>query len=419
MSLAIDPVTDYQRSVGRDIATHRALNVAFPQHTSYMRKVLDLVNQHRKEMERNTQFKGESYGDIFNQLNNLALMTGYGKLIPTIPFVGGTSLGVGNPSDIQSQAQLTAEGLAQVAATGDLFRPETIAWVQDRYNQALEERGYLKFKFFNADKSYLVIPFFENPQIQETRQAKYAVNEIMNRNEPYRLFTGAQPRQIRLSFKMTLPHIMIFSMITRIREAERIEAYDDFWKTPQRNIHTHDTLNAKFAERGLSTTKVGALHAKSLDTGNEADVFYLRFIEGVAQLQDYAEGELPQPTEPYNSSQKVLKGKIDAESYGMLEYVQHMVDTIRSSVIAASNDGYGSLPGPPLAYLKFGTLFDEDQFTVESYDLKFDGKDGYDNVTLLPRVIEVSLNLKSFGPNSTTGRGTALGWDSAFVRLNS
>ena len=192
-------------------------------------------------------------------------------------------------------------------------------------------------------------------------------------------------------------------MVHRVRKAEEMAQYDAFWGgvkgayDPDMNFPVRDrTPVYKYEEE-----------------------FLKRWKEAVASLDEFSEGRVLLPNEPYKASQGVLRGDIEPKAQDLLEYVQHMVDTIRSSVIAASNAEQGSLPGPPLAYLKFGTLFDEDQFTVESYDLKFDGKNGYDNVTLLPRVIDVSLNLKSFGSNNPRGRGTALGWDSAFVRLNS
>ena len=407
MSLAIDPVTDYQRSVGGDIAAHRAEDGGGPLLTSYMRRVADLVKQHKQNAKGNTKYKEDGDEGIFNQLNNLSQMAGIGSIIPSIPFIGGTSLGFGSPSDILSQAKRTAEGLFRNVVFGALFRPETIAWAEDRYNQALEERGYLKFKFFNANESNFVIPFFENPQIQETRQAKYAVNEIMNRNEPYRLFTGAQPRQVRISFKMTLPHIMTFSMVHRIREAEKMAQYDSFWGGMGGYYNEKDEYTG--GEQNISDT--------NNVLGYTSD-FSRLWRDAVASLDEFSEGQVTQPNKPYNSSQKVLKGEIDPKAYDLLIYVQHMIDTVRSSVVAAANVGNGSTPGPPLAYLKFGTLFDEDQFTVESYDLKFDGKSGYDNVTLLPRVIDITLNLKSFGSNLPDNRGFAGGWDTNFVRLD-
>ena len=415
MSLALDPLTDYQRSVGADIASHRAEDGGGPVLTNYLQSVISFIKQHKQDSKRNAKYKEDGDESLFNQLNNLSQMAGIGAIIPSIPFFGGTSLGFGSPSDIFGQAKRTAENLFRTAVFGALFRPETVAFVQDRYNQALEERGYLKFKFLNANESNFVIPFFENPQIQETRQAKYAVNEVMNRNEPYRLFTGAQPRQVRLSFRMTLPHIMTFSMVNMVRSAEKRSVYDSFWDT---------LLGDVVIGTGVIFQPGGMLEdypEKRLtyaDNRTYSQEFESRWIEALSSLDSYSEGEVPQPNPPYSKSQQVLKGKIDSKSRGQLLYVQHMIDTIRSSVIAAADFNNFSRPGPPLAYLKFGTLFNEDQFTVESYDIKFDGKSGYDNVTLLPRVIDIALNLKSFGENNPAGyRGRAIGWDTNFIRL--
>jgi len=264
-----------------------------------------------------------------------------------------------------------------------------------------------------------VIPFFENPKIQETRQARYAVNEIMNRNEPYRLFTGAQPRQVRLSFRMTLPHIMTFSMVNMVRSAEKRSVYDSFWDTLLGDVvMVSEGFPARLFQPGGMLEDYPEKRLTYADNRTYSQEFESRWIEALSSLDSYSEGEVPQPNPPYSKSQQVLKGKIDSKSRGQLLYVQHMIDTIRSSVIAAADFNNFSRPGPPLAYLKFGTLFNEDQFTVESYDIKFDGKSGYDNVTLLPRVIDIALNLKSFGENNPAGyRGRAIGWDTNFIRL--
>jgi len=425
MSLALDPLTDYQRSVGADIASHRAEDGGGPVLTNYLQSVISFIKQHKQDSKRNAKYKEDGDESLFNQLNNLSQMAGIGAIIPSIPFFGGTSLGFGSPSDISGQAKRTAENLFRTAVFGALFRPETVAFVQDRYNQALEERGYLKFKFLNANESNFVIPFFENPQIQETRQAKYAVNEVMNRNEPYRLFTGAQPRQVRLSFRMTLPHIMTFSMVNQVREAEKMMVYDSFWAN-NRNIqeaNAWSTIASSPIVGHLGSAPPETFFQVSKAFHEEADFRYdvefdSKWDDAVSAIGEFSEGQVPQPNQPYNNSQKILKGEVDGKVHSFLMYVQHMIDTIRSSVVAAANVGNGSTPGPPLAYLKFGTLFNEDQFTVESYDLKFDGKSGYDNVTLLPRVIDITLNLKSFGSNLPGSRGFAGGWDTNFVRLN-
>jgi len=214
---------------------------------------------------------------------------------------------------------------------------------------------------------------------------------------------------------MTLPHIMTFSMVNMVRSAEKRSVYDSFWDT---------LLGDVVIGTGVIFQPGGMLEdypEKRLtyaDNRTYSQEFESRWIEALSSLDSYSEGEVPQPNPSYSKSQQVLKGKIDSKSRGQLLYVQHMIDTIRSSVIAAADFNNFSRPGPPLAYLKFGTLFNEDQFTVESYDIKFDGKSGYDNVTLLPRVIDIALNLKSFGENNPAGyRGRAIGWDTNFIRL--
>ena len=407
MSLALDPVTEYQRAVGASIQAHRDADGGGPLLTTYLQNVIDFVGQHKETSKENAKYKEEGDERIFAQLNNLSQMAGLGTIIPSIPFIGGTTLGYGTPSNMWAQAKRTAEGLFTTEIFGSLFRPETVAWVEDRYNQVLEERGYLKFHFNDnaTPHTEFTLPFFENPDIQESRQAKYAVNDIMSRNEPYRLFTGAQPRQVRLSFKLTLPHIFTFAIATRVREAERIVK---MWSRTGGWSKSNKIIAQEFLK-----DEMGKKKEVDLDQGNFEDAEHSEFLkrerdDAIKKVNEFAEWLPKQENAPYSEGQLYMQGKMSQSYTNMITYVHHLIECIRSSVIGASNPG-PKRPGPPVVSLKFGTLFTGETFTVDSYDIRFDGKAGYSNLSLIPRVIQVSLVLKSYGK--------AYGWDERFVRI--
>ena len=345
--------------------------------TQAQRDRANKIEKHRSQPLPSSKSSQSTFGLLANT---------FGGMIPRLGTPFGTSLGAG--LDILDQAERQAKGLASNWLLGGIFRTEEIQFALDRFNQVLEERGYLKFEFNSVnnigDKTSFIIPFYENPTISESRRANYASNDVMNRNEPWRLFVGARPREIKLSFSMTLPHILQFSMVKKMSEYGR-------------------QFNTDLVNNHLS--------------------FITSLIDQASILGEFNTPSAIVPPEgltefPYSEGQKRILDTADHNETDFLHYVYHMIDTIRSSVIAAV-DKTGS-QGPPTIQLKFGTLYNLDRFIATSYDLKFDGKSGYDNKTLLPRIIEVTLSLESYNQNidSVTGnRISPQGWDSHFIQI--
>tara|TARA_R110000744_G_scaffold125974_1_gene232230 strand:+ start:906 stop:1823 length:918 start_codon:yes stop_codon:yes gene_type:complete len=284
--------------------------------------------------------------------------------LPRIPTVGGMSLGIG--PDMFDQAKRQLKGLATNWLIGGLFRKEHYSRVTDRINQYMEEHGYIKFVFGDDD---FLLPFFENPSITESRNANYASTPVMNRNEPWRLWTGASPEKVDISFNMTLPHIMQFAIKTAF----------------QTNI-----VGAGYEEQHSDKTWDAWIAATS-------DYDVPQFEEWVESREYVVSGGTKEPP-----SQRT-----NGDDYELTLYVSHMIDLIRASVIGSVEKDY--VAGPPVVNLKFGTLYNDSPFMVTSYTFKFEGKEGYHNETLLPRRIKVRMSLESLhqAPESALP-----GWDS-------
>ena len=82
-------------------------------------------------------------------------------------------------------------------------------WNETRMNTALEDRSYLDFYFPTSTGRRRVV-MWENPEITEARQPRYASQPVLQRNEPVRMFTGADARKVTVRFTYTLPHIAEF-----------------------------------------------------------------------------------------------------------------------------------------------------------------------------------------------------------------
>ena len=327
--------------------------------SAWHKNVYNQIKQHRAEPlpESKKGMYGRSTFGFLTQTFNL----------PRIPTVGGMSLGLG--PDMFDQAKRQLKGMATNWLIGGLFRKEEFSYVTGRVNQYLEENGYLRF-IFGDDEFQL--PFFENPKISSSRTSNYAEVPVMNRNEPWRIWTGASPEQVDISFDITLPHILQFA----IKHA----AVPYMYNFPSEEYED--------AYRGKT------LDAWAIQTFDYEKEEFKKYIDSREYTTPSVLHEAP--------SQRA-----HTDDYEMTKYVSYMVDLIRASVIGSSLKDY--VAGPPIVKLQFGALYKEAPFIVKSYNFKFEGTEGYHNETMLPRRIKVRMSLESIHQNSDE---VLPGWDS-------
>ena len=317
------------------------------------------------------------------------------------------------------------------------------------YNHMLEHKGYLSFhypedayrKLLTPIQSHKVgdldtfrLPFFENPKISESRVANYASHSIVNRNEPYRLWTSAKPLTLNLTFSITLPHLVEFAM-DQLRE----------------------TMIKIMREDGFKVKLIEILREKVAETAN--------LPEGtdVSGFNDEIADAIDWTVDRYGMTAKILEGmtfegtELSDTRRMLVLYVMYLVNLVRSSVIGSTNinntaayrdesqsnsnaqteqdnaaqraadyetannvsinpdnppelsfsiydtpnevleftDTPEYLP-PPVVFLTYGALYNNDPFIITKYSMDFDGKEGYDELSLIPRHIKIKLTLESF-----------------------
>ena len=271
-----------------------------------------------------------------------------------------------------------------------------------RHNHKLELMGKLDFSFpnsaFRGEKdptaegasdeifvdgetfNVFPIPFFENPKISESRAATYAENSIINRNEPYKIWMGAKSKQVSLDFNISMTHLLTF-------------ATTQFNDIILKSVHSEAMRDIIMA------------NLKKQNSERALDDFEDNF-EGFLNDSSYnAAGE-----SFYNVTNSILNN-IDNESglgnnenrrAQIIVYTVYLLDMIRSSVIGSTkwnpeSPAYGKrLAHPPITFLTFGALYYQEPFIVKSYDITFDGKNGYEALSLLPRTINIKLKLESY-----------------------
>jgi len=323
-------------------------------------------------------------------------------------------------------------------------------------NQALEKRAGLLFNYGGTKDSLGMplkrwLPFYENPQIVETRKANYASTDIFLRNEPVRLFTGADARKFRVEIHYTLIHMAsmvptseILKMFSDDRqldtdELEAVEAY-------VRDVIKRDTGSRRPLGEGTAEQLALAVQAinGTPNVPSQADNPYtnnfpneINNMDGLNTIangqRSLADSMLMEVASRHTDGTDGPFGKLpnnissqwnDALIYtmgtqsgynklaGLLQYV---MNHIRASVVGSGQLG---VKGPPIVQLKYGAMYDFVPCIVKDYRFQPVEDAGFDAKSLFSQRLKVSLTLEemrsvhgnSFGDPSVTGN--LPGWES-------
>ena len=276
-----------------------------------------------------------------------------------------------------------------------------------RINTVLEERSYLDFYFPNSNIGRRRVVFFENPKITEERAPRYASKYVVGRNEPVRLWTGAEARKVKLNFTYTLPHVEFFFRMmgnlpagfanqdqtgnSPISSEESVASQQmdwraftankmaDFFGTDLKANTAGGTLSlinrSKFGPRMYEDTQAGATEVDGFEIVKQNDnMFVKRLINAWA-----TDGEA------LNNGDMIA-------TY----YTQFVIDTLRASVVGDTTDGGNAPVGPPIVRFRHGTVFNEAPFIVKSMNVDYGTESGMEVRTLMPRQVKFTLALEEF-----------------------
>tara|TARA_R110000824_G_scaffold50555_1_gene141104 strand:- start:18 stop:1259 length:1242 start_codon:yes stop_codon:yes gene_type:complete len=346
-------------------------------------------------------------------------------------------------------------------------------------NHALEERSYLEFYFNDRNADWASnegnvrrIPFFENPEIQETRSPIYAKTQIVARNEPVRLYVGTDARKVSLKFNMTFPHILEFYKISNFGpgwQSDLKTSYINMVKEQaQLSLGSRYTSIAS-TSKNTSPAQSGGLAGMLGDLGRQFDESSAG--QAINDFLGGSEEDSSPPGAPEDggnlsvtwSPNDGVGPQMDMESlqwggsdpkgsgydgttfqgsmgdgmlnpvatslaaaYGMAitnpglmvgAFMQYVIDTIKASVLGVTRPGDSSKSaGPPIVRFRHGTNFLEEPFIVTNYSIDYDNSAGVDPRTLLPRRMFIRLSLEEF--RQKEGAGDAAGVPDASDILN-
>lgn len=322
-------------------------------------------------------------------------------------------------------------------------------------NQAIEKRAGLLFNYAGTHDSGNApmkrwLPFYENPQIVESRKSNYASTDIFLRNEPVRLFTGADARQFRIDIHYTLIHmasmiptqhiLKMFSDDQRLDtdQLQAIEAY--VREVIARDTNSGDVTGGNAAQLARAVQAVNGTPNVPTNPANPYTNQYPDQTLNIDALNTIADGQKgvaagllnaasqrhadgtdgpfgPLPNNVQSQWNDALVYTMGTQSgYAKLASLfQYVVNHIRASVIGSGEVG---VKGPPIVQLKYGAMYDFVPCIVKDYRLQPVEDAGYDTKSLFSQRLKVSLTLEEmrnvhgnqWGDPSVTG--SLPGWES-------
>ena len=256
-----------------------------------------------------------------------------------------------------------------------------------RINTVLEQRSYLDFYFPNPEVGVRRVAMFQNPQISEDRSARYASQPVLSRNEPVRLWVGSEPRQVRLTFDYTLPHVEYF---WRLLGNHYPGNFDKSQLTKLKEF-TRDKVNLFFGTMKLGFEGSGVSFE---NYGNQGPQLYENMPWGIEKKNKFGEAKSLGLLQTLLTNYSVEGEHLENPVVGAALYTQHVIDTIRASVVGdETNLGQ---QGPPIVRFRHGTIFNEAPFIVKNFSIAYPKDKGYEMRTLLPRIVTFTLSLEEF-----------------------
>lgn len=281
----------------------------------------------------------------------------------------------------------------------------------------LEDRAFLLFNFYTPGGSstmgglkytQLKMDFMENVQIQEQQTSRLSTYQPIGRNGNTYLHMGAESRKFSLSFNITLPNIMQYTTLPTPSARDNYEKKKAM-REAYKNGGEQDPREAKASDM--------------VDYINLVDQMFQGYLTEQEQRVNLIKALGENAFSLINPALQV--GDVRTRA---IAQVLTWMNLIRSSTL---NHSERPQFGPPLVRLTHGIMYQNVPCITTGYSINIDGKSGYDNRTLLPRVIQVKMDLaevrvsagKNFDPTGDTAQefDADVGWEvmqQGFVSYN-
>jgi len=278
-------------------------------------------------------------------------------------------------------------------------------------NRYLHYKSRLHFHYDrgNGRRTIVRLPFFENILVEETKSARWKKFQVVSRSSDLYAYLGADSRKLSLTFSMTLPHIQ--DLIDNIGTASYVDddvspkdPKGEFQKpTPPKTIDNATVFQDAIELASVSTDE------NNVSTFNTDNAFSLNNIKGIPFVIPTAD-----------TIQNVVE-TVSFNSNKLIDTVVFWINTIRSCV---SNNAKDTSLGPPIIRLTHGVMFNDVPCIATSVSITSDPLAGFDNKTLLPRKIDVTMSLEEFrmgdlgdySPGTYMERDNLAGWEAVLSK---
>jgi len=281
-------------------------------------------------------------------------------------------------------------------------------------NQAIEKRGGLRFNYAALPGEIgrkVWVPFFENPQISESRKANYASNKIFLRNEPVRLYTGSEARKFKIDIHYSLIHMAYMVGGQDLSEIFQLNPDEEQSDIKAIANYLGDTLITDTGSTREAVTN-SKLVQEAYERSNVQDGPW-----GPNRWWKNPEEQSSAGSDYWNFALLwVLRTTTAWENHHKILY--NVINQVRSAVI-----GSRQMPvkGPPIVELKWGTMYNYTPCIITDYKIQPVENAGYDTKSLTAQRLKISLSLEEMRNingnqwgNPEIG-GDLPGWDSIAV----
>lgn len=265
--------------------------------------------------------------------------------------------------------------------------------------RVLEKRSHLTFEFPTEEGVQRVyVPILENCVIAETQNSNLSEYNLIGRNSSLFAYLSGKSREISLSFKITLPHV-IDHFVT--------EGLDNKFLTTYSNQKFNASKLRNLFFSGGRTVR-GIDHAKIHSNYYQSDSTFTNFISNAIEniVNFFSSNQ--------NSS---VKNKC-------INLVIFWLNIIRCSTL---NNSVDPRFGPPVIRVTHGPMYNNIPCVAKSYNISIGGPDAtYDLETLLSREVDIQLklhevrvgNFGTFKSFDAVKGDNLTGWEAVFQENN-
>lgn len=279
------------------------------------------------------------------------------------------------------------------------------------------------WNFYDVDgvPSQRTCEFMENVTIKESSKSRMGTHSPIGRNGSVYVHMGSDSREFNLQFNMTLPNIIEHTTI--------------------KSNGSGGLLDFNFGgafDRAMAKTQQLSRYINAVKEGPEelgGTGFPSTYKELVREADKVFQGYLDDQEIAFQTRKVFNEGARDLTNFAAstdddrtkaVADVLFWLNLIRISTMTHSQKPW---LGPPILRLTHGLVYQNVPCIAKSWSVDVDGAAGYDNRTLLPRVIKVSMQLSEVrlnnekfhqqdNPDGLIGWDVETGGEKKFLSMN-